>query len=284
MHHLSSSFFADADASRDEAAYVLFGVPYDATASWRPGTRSGPKAIREVSYNFETWIQDAGVDLTHVPVHDAGDLETGCLPDRMTGEVRKFVAGIVEEGKVPVMLGGEHSITPGAVEAVAPEVYVVLDAHLDLREEYGGTPYSHACAARRVYEAGFHEIFIIGARSGTKEEYEFASRIRLYTAWDIREMGMAAVIGEVLGVVGDRTVYLSVDADAIDCCLTPGLGTPEPFGLSPLEVRDLVRAVAPQVAGFDYNEVCPVDAGQTAAVAARIVRDFIAFHWRAKHH
>lgn len=282
MHYLSRSFFADADSSREEAAYVLFGVPFDATGSWRAGTRAGPRAIREISYNFETWVQDAGVDLAEVPVHDAGDLETGCLPDRMTGEVRSFVASIVSEGKVPVMLGGEHSITPGAVEAVAPEVYIVLDAHLDLREEYGGTPYNHACATRRVYEAGFREIFIIGARSGTKEEYGFAERLHLYTAGDVRETGMTAVIQEVLELAGDRSVYLSIDADAIDCCLTPGLGTPEPFGLAPLEVRDLVRAVAPQAAGFDYNEVCPVDAGQTAAVAARIVRDFIAFHWRSK--
>ena len=97
----------------------------------------------------------------------------------------------------------------------------------------------------------------------------------------MRERGIGAVLREVLGEFGERRIYLSIDADAIDCCLTPGLGTPEPFGMTPLDIREVVRTLAPQVVGFDYVEVAPFDSGQTAAVAAQVVREFIARHWVA---
>jgi len=131
-----------------------------------------------------------------------------------------------------------------------------------------------------VAEEGVNEIFIIGARSGTEEEYAFARDLHLYSADDVRTRGIREVIDEIIAAVDGRSVYLSIDADAIDCCLTPGLGTPEPFGITHWDVRDIVRGLAPLTLCFDYVEVCPVDAGQTAAVAARIIRDFIASHWK----
>jgi len=176
------------------------------------------------------------------------------------------------------MLGGEHTATIGAVRAVRPDVYVVCDAHLDLRDELDGTAYSHGCVARRVLDT-VDDVVIIGARSGDAGQFEVAAeRTRLYTADAVREKGIAAVLGEVLGEFGGRRVYLSIDADAIDCCLTPGLGTPEPFGMTPLDIREVVRTLAPHAVGFDYVEVAPFDAGQTAAVAAQLVREFIARH------
>ncbi|MBN1195151.1 MAG: agmatinase [Methanomicrobiaceae archaeon] len=280
MHSLSPRHFADADAPYDAARYVLFGVPYDGTTSYRSGTRGGPAAIREASLNFESYLVDYDLDLADVPVCDAGDIEPFSLPDAVVAQVEDVVRDICRGGKVPVMIGGEHSITPGAVRAVAPEWYVVCDAHLDLRPEFGGTRDNHACACRRVYDAGVRNIVIIGARSGTREEYAFAQDLHLYTADEVRKRGMSTVVREVAGIVGNARTYLSIDADAVDCCATPGLGTPEPFGLSPSDLRDLVRALAPTVVGFDYVEVCPCDAGQTAAVAARIIRDFIGCHFR----
>jgi agmatinase len=281
MHYFSHNFFADAEAEYEDARYVIFGVPYDGTTSFRAGTRHGPEAIRKFSYNFETYLPGTGIDLTEVPFTDAGDLEPASLPGEVIAQVRDAVGGFVRDGKIPVMLGGEHTITVGAVQAIRPDCYVVCDAHLDLREEYGGTPDNHACVTRRIHDGGVRDIFIIGARSGPKEEYEFARRLHLYTADDVRERGITAVIDEILTAVGKKSVYLSLDADAIDCCLTPGLGTPEPFGLTPLDLREVVRAIGPLAVGFDYNEVCPIDAGQTAAVAARLVREFIAVHWSA---
>jgi len=274
--------FADADTPYEDARYAIFGVPYDGTTSFRPGTRFGPRAIREFSFNFEAYDPAAGIELFDVPVTDLGDLMVSRLPEAVVDEVADFVRGIVRDGKVPVMLGGEHTVTVGAVRAVEPEVYVVCDAHLDLRDELDGTPYSHGCVTRRVLDT-VEDVVIIGARSGDREQFEIAAeRTHLYTADVVRERGIAAILGEVLDMIEGRRVYLSIDADAIDCCLTPGLGTPEPFGMTPLDLREVVRTLGPHAAGFDYVEVAPFDAGQTAAVAALLVRQFIVRHWTGR--
>lgn len=280
MHQLTHHHFADAETAYEDAQYVIFGVPYDGTTSFRPGTRFGPRAIRELSYNFESYDPATGVDLAEVPFADIGDIEPARLPELVVGQVREVASDIVRDGKVPVMLGGEHTVTVGAVEALAPDCYVVCDAHLDLRDELYQTRYSHGCVTRRISDAGVREVVIIGARSGCAEQYAFADWVTVYTADDVRERGIAAVLDEATRAVAGRRLYLSIDADAIDCCLTPGVGTPEPFGLTPYDIRDVVRAFAPHAVGFDYVEVCPIDAGQTAAVAAQLVREFIARRWR----
>ncbi len=278
MHDLAHLHFADADASYEDARYVIFGVPYDATTSFKPGARFGPRAIREVSFNFESYEPSTGVDFCDLPVTDLGDLSILRLPEDLVGQVADVAGDIIRDGKVPVMLGGEHTATIGAVRAVEPDVYVVCDAHLDLREELDGTAYSHGCVTRRVLET-VDDVVIIGARSGDREQFEVAAeRTHLYTADTVRERGIAAVLREVLLGFRAKRIYLSVDADAIDCCFTPGLGTPEPFGLTPLDIREVVRTLAPHAAGFDYVEVAPFDSGQTAAVAAHMVREFIVRH------
>ncbi len=268
--------FADCEASYEDARFVIFGAPFDGTTSYKPGTRFGPRAIREISYNFEPYIPEYDLDLSTIQVHDMGDLDCGVVPEDVVMLVAELAGKISSDGKIPVMLGGEHTVSIGASRGVRPEVAVICDAHLDLREEYRGSAYNHGCAARRIYEEGVREIAIIGARSGTPDQYEFARTLHLFTADTVRELGITEVVGQLLDFVGKRRLYLSVDADAIDCCLTPGLGTPEPFGLSPLDIRSIVTALAPGSAGFDYVEVCPCDHGQTACVAASLVRLFIA--------
>jgi agmatinase len=281
MHELAHLHFADADASYEDARYVIFGAPYDGTTSFKPGTRFGPRAIRDLSFNFESYDPSTGIDFCDVPVADLGDLAVSKVPEELVGQVADVAGDIVGDGKIPVMLGGEHTATIGAVRAVRPDVYVVCDAHLDLRDELDGTPYSHGCVTRRVLDT-VEDVVIIGARSGDREQFEVAAeRTRLYSSDTVREQGIGAVLREVLEDIGDKRIYLSIDADAIDCCLTPGLGTPEPFGMTPLDIREVVRTLAPHAAGFDYVEVAPFDAGQTAAVAAQIVREFIARHWVA---
>lgn len=281
MHELAHLHFADADASYEDARYVIFGVPYDGTTSFRPGTRFGPQSIREISFNFESYDPATGIDLFDLPVTDLGDLAVSRLPEDLVGQVADVAGDIIRDGKVPVMLGGEHTATVGAVRAVEPDIYIVCDAHLDLRDELDGTPYSHGCVTRRILDT-VEDVVIIGARSGDREQFEIAAEMtRLYTADTVRERGIAAVLQEVREHIAGRRAYLSIDADAIDCCLTPGLGTPEPFGMTPLDIREVVRALAPYAAGFDYVEVAPFDSGQTAAVAAQMVREFIVRHWIA---
>ncbi len=276
--------FAGSVPASGRAAYSIFGVPFDSTTSFRSGTRSGPSAIRDLSYNYESYIPWHDLDLATVPITDLGDLDVNVVADDMVIEVQAAVQEMAAAGRVPVMLGGEHSITVGAVRAVRPDCFVVCDAHLDLREEFRGSVYNHACTTRRVYEDGVTDIIIIGGRSGTADQFAFArENLVLYTADDVMNLGIRTVIGEVLDNVGKKRVYFSIDADAIDSCLTPGLGTPEPFGLSPLQVREVVAAVAPRSVAFDYVEVCPsYDNGQAAAVGAAMVREFIAAHWKAK--
>lgn len=271
--------FADALASYEDARYVVLGVPFDNTTSYRSGTRLGPRAIREVTYNFEPYVPAFDLDMDRVPLHDLGDLDVPVVSELMVEQVEEAVKGLVRDGKVPILLGGEHTLTVGAVRAVRPEWYVVLDAHLDLRSEYRGTRYNHGCTNRIVYDEATTNVAIIGARSGEREQFEFARDLFCVTADEVRRSGIHAVLDELTQSIGGRTVYLSVDADVIDCCLTPGLGTPEPFGLTHYDVRAVVERLAPIAVGFDYVEVCPVDSGQTAAVAAELVRLFVAAHW-----
>lgn len=283
MDGFTNHFFADSGAAYRDARYVIFGVPYDSTTSFRAGTRDGPRAIRDLSYNFEAYLQAYDLDLSAVPVADLGDLDTNVVPEDVVIEVQAAVQQIISDGKIPIMLGGEHTITAGAVRAVKPDCYVVCDAHLDLRGEYRGTAHNHACTTRRVYEEGTRDIIIVGGRSGTKEQFGFArSRLKLFTSEEILADGIGPALQEIREHTEGKRVYLSVDADVIDSCLTPGLGTPEPFGLTPEQVRALVAGVAPRAVAFDYVEVCPAfDHGQAATVGARIVREFIAAHWKA---
>ena len=282
MQSFSTTLFADADAEYSSADYVLFGVPFDGTTSFKAGCRDAPLAIRQVSYNIETYLPFYDLEMTDVSVHDMGDMYVECLPDLMVEQVADAVSDLIKDEKVPIMMGGEHSVTIGAVQTLKPKWYVVCDAHLDMQDEYRGSPFNHDCVTARVSEA-VENIVIIGARSGCKEEFEYArENYHLYTADDVEERGIRAVLDEVSELIGDDSLYLSIDADAIDCCLTPGLGTPEPFGLTPKDVRAIIRRLAKNAVGFDYVEVLPNDQGQTAMVAAHMIREFIAGHFCAK--
>ena len=282
MQSFSTTLFADADAEYSSADYVLFGVPFDGTTSFKAGCRDAPLAIRQVSYNIETYLPFYDLEMTDVSVHDMGDMYVECLPDLMVEQVADAVSDLMKDEKIPVMMGGEHSVTIGAVQTLKPKWYVVCDAHLDMQDEYRGSPFNHDCVTARVSEA-VENIVIIGARSGCREEFEFArENYHLYTADDVEERGIRSVLDEVSELIGDDSLYLSIDADAIDCCMTPGLGTPEPFGLSPADVRAVIRRLSKNAVGFDYVEVLPNDEGQTAMVAAHMIREFIAGHFCGK--
>lgn len=281
MNGFINPSFAGSNASYKDAVYVIFGVPFDSTTSFRAGTRNGPQAIREFSYNFESYMPAYKLDLAEVPFTDLGNLEINVVPDDMVIEVQAAVQDIISDGKIPIMLGGEHSATLGAVSGVKPDIFVVCDAHLDLREEYRGSIYNHACTTRRVYNDGIHDIIHIGSRSGTADQYAFAQKhLTVFSSADIRKHGMEPVVQKIHNLMKRKKAYLSIDADAIDSCLTPGLGTPEPFGLLPENIRDVIHTVAPYSIAFDYVEVCPAyDHGQAATVGASMVREFIAAHW-----
>ncbi|MCL7414514.1 MAG: agmatinase [ANME-2 cluster archaeon] len=281
-------YFADADSSYSDAAFVIFGAPFDGTSSFRKGSRMAPDAIREASYNFETYNSFFDIDLSDVPFHDAGDVDIGedHTVDQAISAVSGMVNKILADGKIPIMLGGEHSLTlpcAGASKAVYDDLgVVVLDAHLDLRSEYKGQSNNHACVSRHIIEDVTPRYVSIGIRSGTKDEYSLtkAQNITYYPADLVMDKGMAHILIELTRQLDTRHLYLSLDMDAIDPAFAPATGTPEPFGLTDRQVLSLIRWLAPLCAGFDLVEMAPqFDSGNTALLGAKFLREFIASAW-----
>ena len=279
---MHQALFADADSDYEKARYVICGVPFDGTSSFRLGSRLAPDEMRAASYNFETYSSFFDLDLADVDIHDAGNLEVAENIDDTLFAISKYANKYVNDGKIPVMLGGEHSLSYPFVKACKnkyPELgFVVLDAHMDLREEFHGEKNSHACISRHVIDDLTQKYVSIGIRSGTREEYEYVSenKIKMFTAEDVYSIGIEKIISEFRDYI-KGPVYLSIDMDAIDPAYAPALGTPEPFGITPRDVRDVISCLAPQVVGFDLVEIAPAyDSGGTAVLGAKLVRDFIA--------
>jgi agmatinase len=283
--------FADANAEFSEARFVVFGVPFDRTSSFRMGSRSAPNRIREESHNFESYMLEHRLDLCDIPIHDAGNLEEFGSTAQMTEEVEFAVREmILKKGKFMLMLGGEHSITPTAVKAFKsfckePVCVLSLDAHLDFRASYLDETNSHACALRRSADiVGVKNVASIGIRSMSREESEDIKDLPLnfITSYDVAEKGINACLKKAVSKFGRSRIYLTLDIDCIDPAYAPGTGTPEPFGLTPMDVKHIINAIAPRLAGFDLVEVCPpYDNGNTSALAARIAREVIAAVWKA---
>lgn len=278
--------FADADAGFDEAAFCIFGVPFDGTTAFRAGAAEGPAAIREGSWNFETLLYDRRIDLDEVPYADLGDVEA---PDvrTMAKNVEAQTREIVDAGKVPVVLGGEHSLTPHVVKAYdEPPDVVILDAHLDYRDAYEDEPLSHACVTRRLKDhLGIDHLVMAGIRSSDRASLEQAEEdgLAFIDASQVREHGLQLWLAEAVENLPGDGVYLSIDIDVLDPAYAPGVGTPEPFGLSPEEIVTTIRDLAPGLVGLDLVEVSPPnDQGNTAVLAARLVREALGETWVAQ--
>lgn len=265
--------FPGAAADRTDADYALVGAPLDATTSFQPGTRFGPREIRHAAGGFEDFDRHTGRSFSGLAVHDHGDVRPRADVDEYLEYLRGTLADYAAEGTVPLVVGGEHTVSLAAVRALEPDVAVVLDAHLDLRETYAGAETSHATVTRRLLST-VDEVVVLGARAGSQEGWERAE------ADDVTAVEPGEVAAWAAGPAADLTgeVYLSVDVDAADPGYAPGTGTPEPFGLEPATVRDAVRAVAPRAVGFDVVEVNDRDDGQAATLAAKLLREFVFAH------
>ena len=281
-----SESFADAESSYNEARFVYYGYPFDGTACFRKGTSEAPDAIRKNSYNFETYLLELGIDLSDVSANDWGNLKTTDNQDKNEKLLEDLVSKIVNEGKFPIGLGGEHSLTPAAVKAAHSKYpnlsVVILDAHLDFRKEYEGNSKSHATVTRRVSEiVGIDNVRSIGIRSVSQSELTEARSVGLKfveSGWtELREY-LADVIDDL-----DGPVYLSLDMDVIDPAFAPGVGTPEPFGMTPYEIMQTINFFADRIVGFDCVEVCPpYDNGNTSALAARLTRHLVGAVWQSQ--
>ncbi len=256
---------------------VLFGAPYDSTTSYRPGARFGSAAIRNESYGIETYSPYQDRDLEGLAVCDAGDLELPFgAPEPALDLIETETSRIFDAGKVPVMLGGEHLVTLGAVRAAVrhhPGLHILhFDAHADLRTDYLGNPLSHACVLRRCHDAlGDGRIFQFGIRSGTREEFAFAAE------GHVRMERFAADTLPSVTLPKGTPVYLTVDLDVLDPSEFPGTGTPEAGGLSFEALRRALMDVFArfQVVAFDLVELAPMlDAsGRSTALACKLLRE-----------
>lgn len=275
------------ECSFEESAYVVVGAPFDSTATGVPGQRFAPQRIREASVELETFLPDLQIDVERLAVNDAGDLpvltSVEALIDILGGVARE----VLSSGKGLIMLGGDHfSSFPVLVEAAGnvDELGVlVFDAHLDLRDEYPvKCRYSHATVFRRLIEKTKNVyIAYYKPRGWSSEEYEFMRQ-------SPRKLAVLNTREEVESWVKEhRTVYVSIDIDALDPAYAPGTGTPEPIGLAPRELVDSLRAAvlgSEKLLGIDVVEVNPlVDVNNlTSRVAAKILLEALAAMYEAR--
>lgn len=270
---------------RDRAWVVLVGAPFDATATFRAGARHAPAAIRRASQSIETYSPVLRADLEQIGLADDGDLDLEHLDAAAAVEaVAARIGAIVSGGAgsdrarppLPVLIGGEHTVTLGAVRAlrrIHPALAVLqVDAHTDLREEYEGRAVSHATVMKRVVElVGAQAVVSAGIRAGTREEFALARTLRHSSA-------SLAIPSDVWTWLGARPVYVTIDIDAVDPADAPGTGNPEPEGLSAREVLAFVRRLGElRVVGVDLVEVSPPydPSGRTAVLAATILREAV---------
>jgi len=248
-------------ASLERSKLVVLPVPYDFSTSYQGGTRWGPRALLAASRNMELWDEELGATY-RAGIHTLPEVEPTALgPEAMVDRVAQATSWILEGDRIPVMIGGEHSITAGAVRAAVakhPKLSVLqLDAHADMRESYLESPYSHACVMRRVRE--MCPAASVGIRSMSEEEAELL-KDEPVPMWSTRQFRTLGGKWEpILSALTDE-VYVTFDLDALDPSQLPATGTPEPGGLDWYEAVDLLRAVSERarIVGFDIVELAPI--------------------------
>jgi|BEDMetMinimDraft_2_1075160.scaffolds.fasta_scaffold02183_8 agmatinase len=278
LYFLPSKEFGGIKKRVEDAKFVIFGVPYDATTTFRPGTRFAPSSIREASINIETVSILTKDYLEYVNFYDAGDLDViGLDVKECLRRITTTIEDIVRSGRFPIMIGGEHTITYAAIKALRPDQIIIFDAHFDLRDEYPtGTKLSHATVSRRIYEdIGVKNIVYLGVRAWSKEEYDFLKNTDIHV-YDI--LSLKYSFNEALNTIKNLTrnhekVYISIDMDALDPSHAPGVSNPEPNGIYTHEIYPILKElINEKLIGMDIVEVCPsFDNGNTSILAAKIL-------------
>ena len=274
--------FIACDAEYEDAKVVIFGAPFDSTTSYRPGARFGSAAIRHESYGLETYSPYLNCDLEDLNVYDAGDLELPMGSAEMALDaISACTSEILNAGKIPFMLGGEHLVTLGTVREVAkkyPDLHIIhFDAHADLRDDYLGVKLSHACVLRRCHDIlGDGRIHQFGIRSGERAEFEFARAGHT----DLHPFSLEGLDSVADDLASSRVpVYFTIDLDVLDPSVFPGTGTPEAGGVSFDQLRKALTKVCQtvNVVALDVTELAPTldPSGVSTAVAGKVVRELL---------
>ncbi len=270
--------FLGCDSEFCDSRIVIFGAPFDSTTSYRPGTRFASRHMRAESYGLETYSPYQDLDLEDMEIFDSGDLEL-CFGDTFLAlkEIENRTREILSSDKIPLMIGGEHLVTLGAVRAVFekyPDLHVIhFDAHADLRDEYLGATLSHASVIHRVWDmVGDDKIYQFGIRSGERAEFLWGKDH--VTTQRFNFDGLSEVVKKLEG----KPIYFTIDLDVLDPSVFPGTGTPEAGGVSFTDLLDAILKVSKlNIVGMDINELSPMlDAsGASTAVALKVMRELI---------
>ena len=272
--------FIGCDYDYEESDIVIFGAPYDSTTSYRPGARFASAAIRNESYGLETFSLYQDKDLLDKKVFDAGDLELPFGdPNKPLLLIEQMTTKLLEDSKLPVMIGGEHLVTLGAVRSVVKKydnVHILhFDAHADLRHDYLTSTLSHATVMRRCHElVGDHKIFQFGIRSGDKEEIEWGKMHVDTCRFDFATLPSLVETLKSAGV----PVYLTIDLDVLDPSIFPGTGTPEAGGVTFLDLLKALKLVSQlNIVAADMNELSPTYdmSGASTALACKVLRELL---------
>jgi len=280
-----TNVFSGVQKTFDKAKYVVFGVPFDATSTYRNGAKFAPQAIRQASLNIETYSFRTGIDVEDLAVHDAGDLDASMEAAKTVDMMRVVANEVLASGKTPVALGGEHTIALGMAKGLAHSAgktaIVSFDAHLDLRCEFMGSSLSHTTFMQLVSEeVKPAKIVEVGTRAACKEELEYAKKkgIKFFTAQEILKQG-SLLVGEQLKekLLPFDNLYLTIDLDVLDPAYAPAVQNPEPEGLSTTQLIDLATSLCDKrTLGFDLVEVSPIfDHGNTAIAAAKVIFEML---------
>jgi agmatinase len=283
LYSSPAAVFSGVQKPFSETTYIVLGVPFDVTSTYRTGARFAPLAIRDASLNIETYSFRSGVDIEKVNIHDLGDLHITWDTQETLKRLEQVVKELIEAKKIPAIVGGEHTITLGAARAVARDFAVIdFDAHLDLRDEYMHLKTSHTTFMRRINEqAKPSKIIEIGTRAVCGEELNYAKKagINFITTQQIRKEGIEKVLARVRKMLDStKRLYLTVDMDVLDPAFAPAVQNPEPDGLCTHMFYDLLSGVCDErIAAFDVVEVAPpYDNGVSSIQAAKTIFEILS--------
>jgi len=271
----------------EEADYIILGVPFDVTSTYRAGSRFGPNFIREASLNIETYSFRTEIDVEDLKIHDLGNLHISVDTMKTLERLELVISDLLQSGKTPVTIGGEHTITLGILKGLGNKVsktaVISFDAHLDIRNEFLGVKLCHATFMRRINEeVKPAKIIEVGTRAVCKEELDYAQKvgIEFLTVHQVRSEGteqIAELLKEKLSKY--ESIYLSIDMDILDPAYASAVQNPEPDGLETHTLLNILHSICDKrVLGFDVVEIAPnFDNGASAIQAAKVVSEILCY-------
>jgi agmatinase len=289
-----SNVFSGFQKPFEKADYIILGVPFDVTSTYRTGARFGPNAIRQASLNIETYSFRTGIDVEDLKLHDLGDLHISTDTEKTLERIEMVIKDLLEAEKIPVTIGGEHTITLGVIkglgEKASKTAIVSFDAHLDLRHEFMDLKLSHTTFMRRINEQMKPaKIIEVGTRAVCKEELAYAKKagVEFFTTQQIRREGSEKIAKQLREKLAKyKNVYLSIDMDVLDPAYAPAVQNPEPEGLEPHALLDILSSICDKrLVGFDVVEVAPsYDSGVSAIQAAKVMFEVLCQMEKSRKH